>query len=499
MDLLLTLFLLLSFAAWLWLLRVLKPNPGPRKSANLPPGPNPLPVIGNILELGEKPHQSLAKLSKIYGPLMRLKLGSMTTVVVSSPEMAKIVLQKYDQLFSSRTQVDAARVLDHHKHSVAWVPVDNLWRKIRKLCKENMFSVHRLDGSQGLRREKLRNLRDYVKDCCGNGEAVNIGRAAFTTSLNLMSATLFSKEFATLGSADSSQEFRDIVCGIMSLICKPNLADYFPLLRLVDPHGIFRENTVYFKKCFAIFDEIIRQRQQTTDSSTPKNDMLEALLQINQKNESEFSLNDIKHLLLDLFVAGTDTTSSTVEWAMTELLRNPEKMWKARNELRNVAGQKEEIQESDISRLPYLRAVVKETFRLHPAAPLLVPHKAEEDVEINSYIVPKNAQVLVNVWAMGRDSSVWAKPDVFMPERFLETETDVHGQHFELLPFGGGRRICVGLPLAYRMVHLMLATLISSFDWKLEEGLKPEEVDMDERFGLTLQKAIPLMAVPTQL
>ncbi|KAL0425895.1 UNVERIFIED_CONTAM: cytochrome [Sesamum radiatum] len=328
-----------------------------------------------------------------------------------------------------------------------------------------MFSVHRLDGSQGLRREKLRNLRDYVKDCCGNGEAVNIGRAAFTTSLNLMSATLFSKEFARLGSADSSQEFRDVVCGIMSLICKPNLADYFPLLRLVDPHGIFRENTVYFKKCFAIFDEIIRQRQQTSDSYTPKNDMLEALLQINQKNESEFSLNDIKHLLLDLFVAGTDTTSSTVEWAMTELLRNPEKMSKARNELRNVAGQKEKIQESDISRLPYLRAVVKETFRLHPAAPLL---------------------------AYGR-SLMYS-----CPERFLETETDVHGQHFELLPFGG-RRICVGLPLAYRMVHLMLATLISSFDWKLEEGLKAEEVDMDERFGLTLQKAIPLMAVPTQL
>ncbi|KAL0428976.1 UNVERIFIED_CONTAM: cytochrome [Sesamum radiatum] len=92
-----------------------------------------------------------------------------------------------------------------------------------------------------------------------------------------------------------------------------------------------------------------------------------------------------------------------------------------------------------------------------------------------------------------------ANPDVFMPERFLETEMDVHGQHFELLPFGGGRRICVGLPLAYRMVHLMLATLISSFGWKLEEGLKPEEVDMDERFGLTLQKAIPLKAVPTQL
>nr|AAZ07704.1 cytochrome P450 monooxygenase isoform I [Sesamum indicum] len=499
MDLLLTTFLLLCFTAWLWLLRVLKPNLGPWKSTKFPPGPNPLPIIGNILELGEKPHQSLAKLSKIYGPLMGLKLGTVTTVVVSSPEIARIVLQKYDQVFCSRQHVDASRALDHHKHSVVWLPVDNAWRKLRKLCKENMFSVQRLDRSQGLRREKLRSLRDYVKECAVNGEAVNIGRAAFTTSLNLMSATLFSMEFATLGSADSSEEFRDIVLGIMTLIGKPNLADYLPLLRLVDPHGILRENTLYFKRCFAIFDEIIRQRQQSSDSSTPKNDMLEALLQINQKNESELSFYDIKHLLLDLFVAGTDTTSSTVEWAMAELLRNPEKMWKTRDELRNVVGQKEEIQESDISQLPYLRAVVKETFRLHPAAPLLVPHKAEEEVEISGYIVPKNAQVLVNVWAMGRDSSVWPNPDVFMPERFLETETDVHGRHFELLPFGGGRRICVGLPLAYRMVHLMLATLVSSFDWKLEEGLKPEAVDMDERFGLTLQKAVPLVAVPTEL
>ncbi|KAK4418728.1 cytochrome [Sesamum alatum] len=300
MDLALTLFLLLSFAVWLWLLRVLKPNPGPRKSANFPPGPKPLPIIGNILELGEKPHQSLAKLSKIYGPLMSLKLGTMTAVVVSSPEIAKIVLQKYDQLFSSRTQVDAIRPLDHHKHSVAWLPVDNQWRKLRKVCKENMFSVHSLDGSQGLRREKLRNLRDYVDECCVNGQAVDIGGAAFTTTLNLLSATLFSMEFATLGSADdsTSQEFRDIVVGITSLIGKPNLADYFPRLRLVDPQGIFRKNTFYFNKCFAIFDEIIRQRLQNSDSSTPKNDMLEALLEINQKNQSELSLHDINHLLL---------------------------------------------------------------------------------------------------------------------------------------------------------------------------------------------------------
>lgn len=201
----------------------------------------------------------------------------------------------------------------------------------------------------------------------------------------------------------------------------------------------------------------------------------------------------------DLFVAGTDTSSGTVEWALTELMRNPDKLSKAQKELTDVIGQNKQVQESDISKLPYLRAVIKETFRLHPAAPLSVPHKAIEDVEINGYIVPKDSQVLVNVWAIGRDSNRWSKPDLFLPERFLDQETDFRGQHFELLPFGAGRRICVGLPMAYRMVHLMVATLIHDFGWKLDGGIKPGEIDMDEQFGLTLEKAVPLKAVPFKL
>lgn len=188
-----------------------------------------------------------------------------------------------------------------------------------------------------------------------------------------------------------------------------------------------------------------------------------------------------------------------MEWTVAELLRNPEKMAKTRAELKEVIGQRKSIQESDIPRLPYLQAVVKETFRLHPPAPLLVPHKAEADVEINGYIVPKNAQILINVWATGRDSSIWSDPEMFVPERFLHRKMDVRGQHFELIPFGSGRRICPGLPLADRMVHLMLAFLIHSFDWKLDEGMKHEDMDMNELFGLTVHKAVPLKVIPVAL
>ncbi|KAK6162409.1 hypothetical protein DH2020_002250 [Rehmannia glutinosa] len=376
---------------------------------------------------------------------------------------------------------------------MAWLPVDTQWRKIRKISREQMFSVPRLDASQGLRKEKLQKLCEYVNQCCEMGRAVDIGRAAFTTSLNLMSATLFSVEFAQYNS-DSSQEMRDVVWGVMkgigSLI--------WPIIFRIDPQGILRETTVCFEKLFAIFDRIIDDKLKS--SRGEKSDLLEALIHLHQRDE--LSRNDINHLLLDLFVAGTDTTSGTVEWAMTELLCNPEKLSRVRNEITNIIGENKQVQESDIPRLPYLQAVVKETFRLHPAAPFLVPHKAEADVEINGYIVPKNAQVLVNVWASGRDSGIWPNADSFLPERFLDhnyDKIDFRGNDFELIPFGAGRRICPGLPLAYRMVHLMLATLVGNFGWELEENVKPQELDMNEMFGLTLQKAIPLKAVPTKL
>ena len=193
-----------------------------------------------------------------------------------------------------------------------------------------------------------------------------------------------------------------------------------------------------------------------------------------------------------MFVAGADTTSSTLEWAMAELLHSPEALSKARLELEQTIGRGKPLEESDITRLPYLQVVLKETFRLHPVAPLFLPRKASTDVEIAGFTVQKGSKVLVNAWAIGRDESTWDNPLIFMPERFLGSDLDVKGRNFELIPFGAGRRICPGLPLAIRMLHIMLGSLINSFDWKLED----EKMDMEEKFGITLQKAQPLRAVP---
>ncbi|GAB4834305.1 hypothetical protein Ancab_039975 [Ancistrocladus abbreviatus] len=468
--------------------------------SRLPPGPFPLPVIGNLLKLGSKPHQTLAELARAYGQVVTLQLGCLTTVVVSSVPMAKEVLQKNDIAFSSRFVADSITALNHHEHSVVMLPPSTKWRTFRKICTSHVFANSRLDTTRHLRKKNVQQLLSHIKDCSEVGKSVEIGQAAFSTTLNLLSNTFFSVDLADLSSA-SSRDFKELVWAIMVEAGTPNIADFFPMLKVVDPQGCRRRLAILFNKMLTFFNTMINERLQMrkTTSSTEINDVLDALLSICQGDEKEIELPDVPHLLLDLFVAGTDTTSSTIEWAMAELLCNPEKMKKVQEELDREIGRANSVEEADIGQLLYLQAIVKETLRLHPSVPFLVPRKLHTNIELCGYKVPKNAQVLVNVWAMGRDSNIWEKANLFEPERFLGSEIDFKGRNFELIPFGAGRRMCPGLPLASKMIPLILGSLIHSFRWKLEGGVAPRNLDMEEKFGFTLQKAQSLIAIPVHV
>ncbi|GAB2224572.1 hypothetical protein Droror1_Dr00005334 [Drosera rotundifolia] len=488
--------LLLSWLALHFLLSLIERNKS--SSRKLPPGPAPLPVVGNFFQLGNKPHRSLADLAKSHGPLMTLHLGWMPTVIISSASMAKDVLRTHDVLFSNRMVTCAPQALNHHKYSVVWLPVADSWRNLRKICNSHVFSSSRLDASQHLRRQKVDELVSYVEKCCDAGVAVEIGKAAFGTAINLLSNTFFSIDLLELDSSATS-EFKEVMREMMIEVGKPNLGDYFPVLRRLDLQRIKSHLTVLFGKMINILDEMINRSLSETFKTGEPNDTLGELLRIGYENGTEFGRLNILHLLLDLFAAGTDTTSTSVEWAMAELLHNPEKMAKAQAELREVIGAGNLVGEGDMARLPYLQCILKETLRLHPAAPLLLPRIAADEIELCGFTVPKNAQVLVNAWAIQRDPSVWENPDSFEPERFLGVEVDVKGRDFELIPFGAGRRICPGLPLAMRMLQLILASLLNSFDWKLEDGEKPENMNMDDEFGITLQKSQPLRVIPVRV
>ncbi|CAN6287711.1 unnamed protein product [Urochloa humidicola] len=470
------------------------------RQRDLPPGPRPLPLIGSLHLLGNQPHRSLARLAKAHGPLISLRLGAVTTVVASSPAAAREFLQRHDAAFSNRSVPDAPGA--HAKNSAVWLPNAPRWRALRKIMGAELFAPHRLDALQHLRREKAQELVDHVARLARRGEVVSVGRVAFATSLNLVSRTIFSRDLTSLDDAGGSREFQEVVTDIMEAAGYPNVSDYFPAVAAADLQGWRRHMARLFARLHRIFDEEIDGRLRGREAGEPRrNDFLDLLLDAAEDGDGAAGLDrdTLRSLFTDLFAAGSDTSSSTVEWAMTELLQSPTSMAKACEELATVIGSGKNIEESDIGKLPYLQAVVKETFRLHPPAPLLLPRLTQADTKIMGYTIPQGARVFVNVWAMGRDEETWPEPEKFMPERFLGKTVDLRGGDFDLIPFGGGRRICPGMPLAIRMVHLLLASLLNQFTWRLPAEVERNGVDMGEKFGLTLTKAVPLCAIATPI
>ena len=257
-----------------------------KKSEGLPPGPHPLPLLGSILMLGNQPHRSLAELARRHGPLVSLRLGMIPYVVVSSPSLAKQVLRKHDQVLSYRAPLDALRALDYDKLSMAQLPPEAAWRSLRKILNSHIFANQRLDAGQGLRSRKVSELISFLEKSATAGEAVDVGRAAFTTMLNLISTTVFSEDMVKYEES-SSAEFKDIIRQFMVEFGSPNLSDYFPLLRWLDLQGRRRRLSLHLRKMKDIFDRKIedRLRERSSGGSTERDDFLRVLLDANASQE----------------------------------------------------------------------------------------------------------------------------------------------------------------------------------------------------------------------
>lgn len=199
----------------------------------------------------------------------------------------------------------------------------------------------------------------------------------------------------------------------------------------------------------------------------------------------------------DMFIGGTDTTTSILVWIMAELIRNPVVLTKAQNEVREIIKNKGKVEESDLSQLMYLKCVIKEGFRLHPPVPLLIPRETTQTCTIEGYEIPAKTMVFVHAKMIGRDPKCWDNPNAFSPERFLDSSFDYKGNHYEFLPFGVGRRRCPGMNFAVQVVELALANLLYCFDWELPHGVKREDLDMKEAVGLTVQKKVHLCLAAT--
>jgi hypothetical protein len=273
----------------------------PTSKANrkrLPPGPKPFPVIGNLLELGDKPHKSLTKLAKTHGAIMSLKLGKVTTIVISSADIAKEILQTHDRFLANRTIPDALRVYNSDEFSLPWIPISSRWRCLRKICSGELFANRILKSNEDIRHKKVQELLAETRLCSLTGEAVDIGKAAFKTTLNLLSNTIFSVDLAGRDS-DKAGALKELIWNIMKEAGNPNLADFFPVLKRIDPQGIRRRMEGHMRKIMALLDHLISQRLQSRKESgcITDGDFLDILLRISEEKSEEMDKTTILHLL----------------------------------------------------------------------------------------------------------------------------------------------------------------------------------------------------------
>ncbi|CAM6083365.1 unnamed protein product [Calypogeia fissa] len=482
---------------------VIRRNASLSPMRKLPPGPRGWPILGSLPLLGTQPHQSFFKLSKQYGPLMFMRLGSVKTLVVTSPKFAEEVLKTHDKIMCSRMVYNATKKIFYNGVDVAWAPYGQHWRYVRKGCTAGLLTVTRISQFRVIREREVMDALHFILAESERGNAVNMTKCLSIISINNISQMIMSRNFWVQSSGSNpappttSTSLPMYLKEIFEVIGAFNIADYIPLLKPFDLQGIDKRTKAVHQRVDQSIEEIIdehRQRRSIADPANCREDFVDALLGFGQTKEFQerLSLDSVKAIMLEMVGAGGDTSSATAVWALAELLKQPRLLRKVQEELDSVVGPHRLLQEEDLPDLHYFNAVVKETFRLHPPGPFLIPHESTQDCEIEGFHIPARTNVFVNVWGMQRDPAVWERPLEFDPDRFLNSTVDFKGQDFDLLPFGSGRRICPGINLGTLMVMYPLSLLLHAINWTLPDGEKPEEMDMPENFALVLTKRLPL-------
>ncbi|XP_054814803.1 cytochrome P450 71D10-like [Prosopis cineraria] len=466
----------------------------------LPPGPWKLPLIGNLHQLaGSLPHHSLTNLANKYGPFIHLQLGQLSHIIVSSPEYAKEIMKTHDQIFANRPKILASDIQAYNSTDIVFSPYGNYWRQLRKICTLEIFSAKRVESFRRIREEEVSALVRNISEL--EGSVINLGGQFLALTNSIVARVAFGKKTGNV------EEVLQTIEQSIKLSSGLSISDFYPSFKFLSVITGMRARTMKLHEhTDRVLDDIIRdhrekKRKNNIIGEADEEDLVDVLLEI-QKNSDDFeiplSLDNIKAVLKDVFFAGTETTATTTEWAMSELLKNPEAMKDAQAEVRRVYGGKKYVDESELHQLKYLGAVIKETLRLHSPLALLLPRENSEGCEINGYKIPSKTKIIINAWAIGRDPKYWNEPEKFEPKRFLDNKVDYNfkGSNFEYIPFGSGRRICPGITFATPVLELLLSNLLYHFDWKLPNEMKLEELEMDESFGVTIKRKNHLRVVP---
>ncbi|KAL6637827.1 hypothetical protein ACP70R_025399 [Stipagrostis hirtigluma subsp. patula] len=492
--------LLLSVVA-VAVLQLLKLALRPRARLPLPPGPWKLPVIGSMHHLvNVLPHRALRDLAAVHGPLMMLQLGETPLVVASSKETARAVLKTHDTNFATRPKLLAGEIVGYDWADILFSPSDDYWRKLRQLCAAEILSPKRVLSFRHIREDEVMLRVEEVR-AAGPSTPVNLSVMFHSLTNSIVSRAAFGKK------RKNAPDFMAAIKAGVGLSSGFNIPDLYPTWTtlLAKVTGMKRSLQDIHRTVDSILQEIIDERKAIRDekikagAETVEENLVDVLIGLQEKGGFGFDLNNsrIKAIILDMFAGGTGTSASAMEWAMSELLRNPPVMKKLQGQIREAFRGKTVVTEGDLqaSNLRYLKLVIKEALRLHPPAPLLVPRESIEACELEGYTIPAKSRVIVNAFAIGRDPKYWDDAEEFKPERFEEGGVDFMGSSYEFLPFGSGRRMCPGFNYGLASMELALVGMLYHFDWSLPEGVK--EVDMEEAPGLGVRRRSPLMLCAT--
>ncbi|CAN0896584.1 Desmethyl-deoxy-podophyllotoxin synthase [Linum grandiflorum] len=477
-----------------------------QRKSRVPPGPWKLPIIGNLHQMASGnllPHHRLRDLATKYGPLMHLQVGELSVVVVSSAELAKEFLQTKDINFGTRPFLPSAYTIFYQGRDIIFGNGE-YWKHMRKICVQELLCANRVKSLLPTIEEEVNELVASIRQQSrsSSDSGINIGGMLVSLGYSLISRTAFGKH---------SDSFILVGRQIMKAVGGTNLWDLFPssyLVRLLT--GTESKLKKLHNEVDSILQTIIddhvakRSAKTTVDEADDDDhqDLVDALLNhgLHQDLEIPVTNNHIKAVILDIFLGGSDTASSTMEWALSELMRNPLVMEKVQKEVRDQFDGKGRIDYEDLDQLQYLKLVIKETLRLHPPGPLLGPREAREAAVIHGYQIPAKTRIIINAWAIARDHHNWREPEKFYPERFLNdlssTSDYSKGLDFSMIPFGSGRRICPGAQFGNAILTLGLANLLYHFNWELPPGITSNNLDMSEDFGIAVKKQKDLFLIP---
>ncbi|XP_047306149.1 cytochrome P450 81Q32-like [Impatiens glandulifera] len=465
---------------------------------NLPPSPPSLPILGHLHLLKKPLHRTLHHLSQTYGPVYLLRFGSRLALVVSSPSLAEECFTNNDVVFANRPRLMSGKHLNYNYNTIGASSYGHLWRNLRRVATVELLSATKLNMFLDIRQDEVKsmvkNLFMESKSKSKQGfTRVEMQSRCSELSFNIiMKMVAGNRYFGNKGNiVEDAKRFRKIISEIFQMV-GASPGDFIPLLKWIDYKNREKRMLAVRDKMDVFMQRLIEEHRLLRgggDENRSKT-MVDAMLSLQDSDPQYNSDEIIKGMIMTMLSAGTDTSSVTIEWAMSLMLNNPDILKKASLEINDCIGQDRLVDETDLSKLPYIQSIANETLRLFPAAPLLVPHENSEACTIGGYDVPRGTILFVNAWAIHRDSSIWEEPTKFKPERFSHGGEECEG--FKWIPFGMGRRRCPGGGLANKVVCLALAALVQCFEW---ERVSVELVDMLEGSGLTMPKAVPLEAM----